>query len=204
MPKRGTWYEDTVADIAALLYPNVTIHVRTRVEGPDGGREVDVEIRWGTDPDRKFVLLECKDRKAPVDLPEIDALHSKSIDLAPDLTILYSNSGFTKRALRKANRLGIGAMSAMVRGSPQIRYRVEYRLIAPLLSIDRWALKVFTRPGDGAFLANWEPQDLLCDVPFSGSSSAQSFTVTVRGTPDREPDRSCESRWSMQGPSGVC
>jgi hypothetical protein len=79
MPKKGTWYEDTVADIAALLYQNATIQVRTRVEAPDGSREVDVEIRW--EPILIANSFSWVDRKAPVDLPK-STLSSAVIDRA--------------------------------------------------------------------------------------------------------------------------
>src|SRR6516165_2936748 len=142
MSKKGTWYENTVADIARILYPGATIRVRQHIEGPDGKREVDVEIRPGTESRAEFTLLECKDWKAPVDTSAIDGLHSKSLDLKPDTTIIYSNSGFTKMALDKARRLGIGAMSALKAGEERIRYIVERLFVAKALLVDRYTLTV--------------------------------------------------------------
>jgi hypothetical protein len=108
MAKRGKWYEDAVAEVAKALYRDATTSVRREVDGPEGTREVDVEVRGTIDRHRQFALLECKDWKKPADIQALDGLHSKSLDLGADLTIIFGNSGFTKAALEKAKRLDIG------------------------------------------------------------------------------------------------
>ena len=161
MHKPGTWYENTVAEIARLIYPSATVRVRQQVEGPEGNREVDVDIRWIAEDNKPhFVLLECKDRKAPVDIPAIDGLHSKSLDLKPNLTIIYSNSGFTKKALDKARRLSIAAMSALWAGEERIRHVSERLFVAKALIVDRFALAIYPSDGTDEIPLKWEPADL--------------------------------------------
>jgi hypothetical protein len=53
-----------------------------------------------------FILIECKDWRNPVGIGAIGELDSKRRDLHADRTIIYSNSGFTTGALRKAARIG--------------------------------------------------------------------------------------------------
>jgi len=161
MTKRGQWYEDAVAAVAKALYPAAIVNVRREIEGPDGTREVDVEVRGIIDGRQQFALLECKDRKVPVDIQVLDALHSKSLDLRADVAIIFSNSGFTRKALEKANRLGIGVMSALVHGDQRIRLVIERAVIAKRLSVDRWDLAVLpTDNSNEQFPPEWSPNDL--------------------------------------------
>jgi len=162
MPKGGKWFEDAVAEVARSLHPEATIRVRQKVEGPDGHRELDVEIRGVREGREYFILLECKDLKRPVDVESLDKLHALTLDLKPDLAIIYSNSGFSAQALRKANRLGIGAMSALRAGDKRIRYVVDRLVVAKRLSVDTYILNVFPdRAGNLHFPEQWAPSELL-------------------------------------------
>jgi hypothetical protein len=161
MAKRGKWSEDAVAVIAKALYPAAITNVRQEIDGPEGAREVDVEVRGNIDGRQQFALLECKDRKVPVDIQALDALHSKSLDLRADLSIIFSNSGFTRKALEKANRLDIGAMSALVHGDQRIRPIIERVVTAKRLSVDKWHLALLpTDNSNEQFPAEWSPNDL--------------------------------------------
>jgi hypothetical protein len=161
MAKRGKWYEDVVAVVAKALYPAAVANVRQEIDGPEGAREVDVEVRGNIDGRQQFALLECKDWKVPVDIQALDALHSKSLDLRADLAIIFSNSGFTRKALEKAKRLDIGAMSALVHGDQRIRPIIERVVTAKRLSVDKWHLAVFPTEDSKELLpAEWSPNDL--------------------------------------------
>jgi hypothetical protein len=97
----------------------------------------------------------------PVDIQVLDALHSKSLDLRADVAIIFSNSGFTRKALEKANRLGIGAMSALVHGDQRIHLVIERAVIAKRLSVDRWDLAVSpTKDNKELLPMEWNPNDL--------------------------------------------
>lgn len=149
MPKAGNEYQELVAQVAKALDPNADIKTGQWIEGPDGDREVDVEVRGTVDGKNHFVLIECKDWKRPVDVQAIDQLESKRHDLFADAAIIYSNSGFTKKALRKASRVGIDAASALSEGNRMVRGVLERELVAKSLSVDSWsaALKLSTEGG---------------------------------------------------------
>jgi len=136
--------------------------VRKKVKGPDGLREVDVQIRDIANGRERFILLECKDLKRPVDVVAIGELNDLSVDLKPDLAIIYSNSGFTAQALRKANRQGIGAMSALRAGNKRIRCVVDRLVVAKRLSVDTYTLNVFPDETSNLnFPETWSPTELL-------------------------------------------
>jgi Restriction endonuclease len=130
------------------------------IEGPDGRREVDVEVRGTRDGVPHFALVECKDWKERVDIKAIDGLDSKGRDLGADSLALYSNSGFTKKALAKARRLGIACASALVEGNQLVRIVVEKYFVAKALRVNRWSLELLFPPEEASRIPNGDPRDL--------------------------------------------
>src|SRR5688572_2658658 len=118
MAKAGDEYQAIVEAVARALHPEANVCAGEWVEGPDGRRDMDVAVRFGKD---RVVLLECKDWRRPVGIDAIDKLESKSRDLGAESALIYSNSGFTKQALVKAERVGIGALSALKAEDGRIR-----------------------------------------------------------------------------------
>ena len=102
MAKAGKEYEKLAGTLAESLHPGSDVRIGQWIDGPDGQREVDVEVRSRPPNSPWFLLIECKDWKKPVRIGEIDKLESKSRDLGADETMICSNIGFTKDALRKA------------------------------------------------------------------------------------------------------
>ncbi len=161
MPKAGTEYQELVAMVARALDPNAEIKTGQWVEGPDGDRDVDVEVRGTVDGKNHFVLIECKDWKRPVDVQAIDALDSKRLDLSADATIIYSNSGFTKTALRKAERVGIDLASALADGNHLVRAVLERELVTKSLSVDSWNAALKQNPQSERLLPDgWDIRSL--------------------------------------------
>ncbi|MEK7400185.1 MAG: restriction endonuclease, partial [Candidatus Poribacteria bacterium] len=133
-----------------------------------GQREIDVEVRGVIDCKEHFVFIECKDWKRPIDIQEIDKLDSKRCDLSADAVMIYSNSGFTKRALRKAERVGIDAVSAIASGNQLIRAVIERELVAKKLSVDSWSVTLYPAPENEQNCPEpWDPRTLRYDgLPF--------------------------------------
>lgn len=135
MAKPGEQYQQIVKALVQALDPNATVRVGQWIHGPDGEREVDVEIRACVDGKSHFTLVECKDWRRPVDIQEVDKLVSKSEDLGADLALLYSNSGFTGKAIRKASRVGIELASALERGNAAIPFSLHYHALGKLIEL---------------------------------------------------------------------
>jgi Restriction endonuclease len=129
--KPGDYYTDFVGRVLALLEPDRTIRVGEWVDGPDGRRDMDVEVRGTLNGQPHFYLVERKDWDRPVGIQVIDALDSKRTDLAADRAIIYSNSGFTEPAIKKAKSVAIELASALCEHDPKIAYSGRIRAVIP-------------------------------------------------------------------------
>ena len=147
--KIGKPYEGLAGLVAVALHPTASIEVSEWVEGPDGAREIDVSMRGEIDGKHAFILIECKDWKKDVGIAEIDALDSKRGDVGADKTIIVSNSGFTKPALRKAQRVGIMCVSALVHGSDIVRFVLYREFVAKKLSVERFRWRLYSDSAHG-------------------------------------------------------
>ena len=164
MAKAGTEYQELTALVAKALDPNADIKTGQWVEGPDGNREVDVEVRGTVDGNPHFIHIECKDWNKPVDIQEIDKLDSKRRDLLADAAMIYSNSGFTKKALRKAERLGIDAVSAIAAGNQRVRTVIERELVVKALSVDTFQMSIYPNPESDSNIPDaWDYRTLRYD-----------------------------------------
>jgi hypothetical protein len=160
MSKLGDEYQELVGLVQKVLDPGATVKVGQWVQGPDGRRDIDVEVKGIVDGKDKFILVECKDWQDPIGIKEIDALDSKRHDLGADETIIYSNSGFTKDALRKAERKKIGACSALKAGDKRIKIVFFKDIVAKRLSIDTWLPVIyFDKTNPQKFEDEWDIKD---------------------------------------------
>lgn len=126
----GKAYQELVAEIQKAFDPSATIKVSEWINGPDGRRDMDVSIRGTIDGVEKLAFIECKDydpkrKGSRVGISVVDALESKRKDLNADYTFICSNSGFTKEALNKAKRTGIGMISALKEGDGRVKIVIE-------------------------------------------------------------------------------
>ena len=126
--KRGDAYQDAVAKVANTLYPNAIVEIGQWVDGPDGQRELDVTVRAQAGVSSEFIVIECKDWNRPIGIGAIDALESKRRDVGAKLMMICSNSGFTGEALRKAARVGIPALAALIEGDKRVRVVVREQI----------------------------------------------------------------------------
>lgn len=146
MAKAGDEYQELVGAVAKALDPGATVNVGQWIVGPDGRRDLDVDVRGTIEGVPFFVQIECKDWSVPVGIAVVDALDSKRRDLGANKSIIYSNSGFTEPALRKASRVGIEMASALKAGDTRIHVEVHKELVAKRLSIDTFRVVVHPPP----------------------------------------------------------
>lgn len=182
MAKRGSEYEQIVGAVCRALEPGADVQVSTWTLGPDGRRDMDVSIRGIKDGRPFFALVECKDWKDPVGVAVLDALDSKRRDLGADLSTIYSNSGFTENAKRKAIRVGISLCSAMKSGDRKVRVMVERQFYAKVISVDRWSLVTYWRK-DRPGLDDLDPLQLFhCGAPVINWISKKSHQLISEHT----------------------
>lgn len=139
--KQGDSYQELVGSVMRALYPGATVNVGVWVEGPDGRRDMDVEVRYFFEGEERLVLVECKDWKNKIGVEIIDALESKRRDLSAYEAVIFGNSFFTDGALRKAERVGIRVLSALKKDDEGVKIRLRRLQIFESVSVDKFALR---------------------------------------------------------------
>jgi hypothetical protein len=127
-PKRGDAYQNAVALVAKSVAPSAKVEVGAWTNGPDGRRDLDVVMRPMGVSSSPLAVIECKDWSRPIGIAFIDALDSKRRDIGASIAMICSNSGFTSDALRKAARVGIPALTALIEGDKRIRVVVREQI----------------------------------------------------------------------------
>jgi len=164
MAKPGDEYRELVGRVMATLDPDSAVKTEQWITGPDGERDMDVEVRGMLNCFPHFILVECKDHARPIGIGFVDAFESKIRDLKPDRAIMFSNSGFTRDALKKAGRVEIEMASAMKARDNTIKIEVHRDVVARRLTLTFGT--VFLFPFDGhvhEIEENWKVADLLFD-----------------------------------------
>ncbi|MGE3659549.1 MAG: restriction endonuclease [Mycolicibacterium sp.] len=109
MPKRSNEFQRLVAMLTMLKSDGATVHESVEVMeiASQERREVDVVAFGKVAGHQTAVFIECRDWKRPQDVQWVEQARTKFDDLAANVKILVSSSGFTKTALTKAARYGI-------------------------------------------------------------------------------------------------
>ena len=141
MAKLGVPFEQVVADVLREMDPNAVVEQGKWEIGPDGRRELDVQVTAIVDGVRRRALIECKDfnprTTGPVGITLIDALESKRRDLKLDVAFICSNAGFTADAIRKARRVGIGLFAILREKDERIRFQVSEEIYFRKVKVER-------------------------------------------------------------------
>jgi len=204
--KAGFEYQELVAAVASALDPGAKVKTGQWLEGPDGSREVDVEVRGFVNKRAWFILIECKDWTRPIDIQEIDKLDSKRHDLGADETLIYSNSGFTSKALRKASRVGIRVLSALASGDQRVKFRVHRAVIAAGIQVDTWRPTLFFGIlGDQQLPEGWDIRKLTYDgLPVVNWFQSITMALLRKHCPRKQLDITLVFRQELQFHLGAC
>ncbi|MCH8905855.1 MAG: restriction endonuclease [Candidatus Heimdallarchaeota archaeon] len=102
------------------------------MQGPDGRLDMDVSVRGQIDGKDYLAVIECKHfnvkSSGRVGRAYIDALDSKRFDLGAQVAIICSDSGFTRGALSKAKRKGIGLISILRKDDDAVKIIIEQEI----------------------------------------------------------------------------
>jgi tetratricopeptide (TPR) repeat protein len=103
MPKRTTKFQKLVFLVkqAAAATAKVT-ESKELLDSKGNKREVDVCIEGNFEGTPIIISIECKDSNRPANVEWVEQMKGKHDDLPTDVLILFSRSGFTKRAKEKA------------------------------------------------------------------------------------------------------
>ena len=88
---------------------NVTVESPKRLQDKTNGtlREHDVVVTVRLEHDTLIIALECRDRKRPVGVPDVEAFSQKCLNTSVNKGVFVSNTGFCGTAIDTARALGI-------------------------------------------------------------------------------------------------
>lgn len=126
-PVKDSRYRELVAAVIHAFDPKAKLLVSASIEGPDGLRTVDVEVRSVVDGKQTLTAIDVVDlppaKKAGIET--IDAADSKRADINADNLLVCSNTGFDEAAIRKAKRKRIGVISVLRQGDQRVKAVIE-------------------------------------------------------------------------------
>jgi len=113
MPKRadGKDFERIVRSVYDSLCEDerfTSVESNVKLAGPDGPRQIDVLVTHVHAGSKYVTVIECRDHAGKLDVSHVDAFSSTITDVNASKGILISRKGFSKTAVQKAKRLGIG------------------------------------------------------------------------------------------------
>ncbi len=113
---KGIAYEKAVASVQAMMDPNSKVEHNVHIPDKDGiKRQFDVVVRGFMGGVSILAVLECKDQKRKVGVPQIEAFYVKSRSVGANAMIFVSRSGFAKTAITKAKTYGICPYSLLTK-----------------------------------------------------------------------------------------
>jgi Restriction endonuclease len=107
-------------------------------------REVDVCIRANIAGSQIIICIECRDRQRKADVTWVEEMRGKHLTLPTDHLILASNSGFTPRAISKAEAYGIETVTPEGQSDAKIKELASRLNNARLTRIDFLKIEVVT------------------------------------------------------------
>ena len=130
--KQGTEFEILTTELFSRLSKDrefESVEHNIWLDGHDGKRQIDVLLSGKVGPFDVKTIIECKDFSKNVNITEIDALHSKMMDVNAHKAVLVARKGFSKKAINKAKRLGISLCTAHSASKERWKFALELPIV---------------------------------------------------------------------------
>jgi hypothetical protein len=123
----GKYFEGKTHAVIKKLNPSKEVLPDVQIKGKlsESSRQVDVVLRSPTEYD--FIAFECKDEKASIGTPTVEAYYTKLMDIGAKHGAIVSNSPYTKGARNMAAKLKIDLLHLVDTDDDQIKTK----LLAP-------------------------------------------------------------------------
>lgn len=136
MPRTGRAFEEAVYSFARTLNPLSEVFFDHKARDRDTGtlRQCDVWINTmigGHWPVK--ILVSCKDDQRShrkLTLPDIETFAGEVRSTGANIGVIYSNVGFTRTALKKANAIGITCCRLYQNEPPDIPHSIRFEYFA--------------------------------------------------------------------------
>jgi hypothetical protein len=171
-----TDYRNLVAEVIQSLDPKAHIAVGNAIDGPDGFRKVDVEVRSSD----KLIAVDVVDRldNRKVGVESIDQADSKRADIKADAMVVCSNTGFDEIAIRKAKRIGISLIAVVKQGDQRARAVIQEEIYLRKVNIVPFSITFnAATKADGELVRKYLND--AHDVTYQGGSSASWLQQTI-------------------------
>jgi len=161
---------------------------------PDGARQIDVLVKHRHAGIEYKTAIECRDYNGKIDVTHVDGFGSKLADVGANKGILVSRKGFTKTAIQKARRLGIGLCQIDTANSLLPSMAVEMpivvAIIEPIVEIDtvvRPSRTAHVHPNASSIINDTRIRDLVVADIQSGRIAVPSEEVHTQWFPENFP-----------------
>jgi len=169
--KQGTSFELAVMEIQKLIDPNSQVtHDEKIIDKYGHPRQFDVVIRGNLGGRKLLGVIECKDWKSKVDLPVVDAFITKMRDINANFGLIFSNSGFTERAIEKCAKNDIGVKSLLQNDALETKVKIMYHVYLKCYDWRDFTVQMF---GSGPAILN--PDTTINDMYISGQNLLEWF-----------------------------
>lgn len=155
MGKPGREFERAVYEFVRTIGPNATVYFDHKVPDCNTGtpRQVDVwvEAKVMNHFPQTFAIS-CKDHKRPLNISHIGTFLEEVRSTGASSGIIYSRSGFSKNALKKARANGVSCCLLLQNDSPPIP---ECLFVRSFLAQPQAGIDVRQRTGVFESIATW-------------------------------------------------
>ena len=157
-----TWkdFERLVERLQRGFHQNATITPNDKIIGQNTGRsrQIDISVRYRLGPTDVLIIVDCKKWRRRIDAPAMDTFIGLKQDVKAHVGVLVCEQGFSKAAVRLAERNNIQLFTIADTQKPRwqihakVRVFVEEWMLSPLLMryVDEHGTKM-DFPDDRAF-----------------------------------------------------
>lgn len=169
--KHGIPFELAVMDIQKLIDPDSKVsHDEKIIDKYGHPRQFDVVIRGKLGGRKLLGVVECKDWKAKVDLPVVDAFITKMRDINANFGLIFSNSGFTGRAIEKCAQNDIGVKSLLQNDNLETKVKILYHVYLKCYDWRDFIVEMF-----GSAPTSWDTETTINDMFIQGQNLLEWF-----------------------------
>jgi hypothetical protein len=139
-------FEELVVAVQRRLSPNALVKHNDRVKGKKSGipREIDVSIRDTIGEFEILIVIECRDQKAPVGVPDIEQFAAKVQDIGAHKGAFVSASGFASTAPKYAKDVGLNLYRLIDVGEHEWKAFVSIPVLCDFRHIKNYNFKFTT------------------------------------------------------------
>ena len=156
MMSKPKWkkFEELVTEVQRKLSPKSQVKHNDKIRGKTGAlRQVDVSIRDTIGQFQILVVIDCKDQKDPVDLPDVEKWIGLVQDIGANKGAIVSSSGFTSPAITKGKNTGLNLYKLIDVGEHEWQTFVSIPVLCDFRRIKNCSFKFTTEPSYNQYIS---------------------------------------------------